>query len=140
MDNITRTVSMPADHWHVIEVKAQRMGLSVDAAIKQAVRLYQAANNQLPDGYGQMRIALSNEELAKAMREVTAAELSEFSRVIPRPIDPGYWQRENARQVIGPCISPHAVFKQQTEEPGEQPGQERVSFADLRLPLKVKAP
>lgn len=41
-----RAVILRDDHWKVIEQEAERMGLSVDAAIENAIRLYQAANHQ----------------------------------------------------------------------------------------------
>lgn len=41
-----RAVIMRDDHWRVIEQEAERMGLSVDAALEAAVRLYQAVNHQ----------------------------------------------------------------------------------------------
>lgn len=41
-----RAVILRDDHWKVIEQEAERMGLSVDAAIENAIRVYQAVNHQ----------------------------------------------------------------------------------------------
>lgn len=42
----TYAISMRTDHWEVLQQEARRMGLSVDAALEAAVRLYQAVNHQ----------------------------------------------------------------------------------------------
>lgn len=118
MDITTRVVIMPDAHWMALARESARLGLSIDQAIVEAVTLYLSSDPMtkavIQEG---VSIAPSNEELAKMMREVTAAELQAFSRVIPQPIDPGYWQERNVQKDFEPRYSPHAIFKQVTEGP-----------------------
>ncbi len=39
-----RTVNLPPSHWEVLEAEAAFMDISVEAALAQAIRLYQCTN------------------------------------------------------------------------------------------------
>lgn len=43
-----RTFTLPESHLKVLEEEARRMGLSVDQALAQAIRMYQASNGPTP--------------------------------------------------------------------------------------------
>lgn len=44
-----RTITLPESHLKVLEEEARRMGLSVDQALAQAIRVYQASNHPMPE-------------------------------------------------------------------------------------------
>lgn len=47
---VQREVALPQDHWDVLQQEATAMGLSMDQALAQAVRIYQRVNVAAREG------------------------------------------------------------------------------------------